>query len=306
MNYWQLHPFDVLNRLGIQVDEMKLDTVANTTSQVVRLKGSDVIKTTIRTKQDVYNDAFLAFDFSLRNSVFISNEGLSNSTKQALNSWLELLKRSLPPVWKIHSIINALLKDFELATSSEEQLLRLLDRLPPPPTKHWSDSCTKGTPGMGYTCGLWSLFHIITVGVVEWNMMLGEEQAEMVLSPLDSANTLRDFIANFFGCEVCRTNFLASYDDCAFERCNRLTENDLDYEHWIQLPVWLYDTHNGVNMRLMREAAEREGHELSHKDEINSQWPSQANCPKCWYEDGSRDEWIYKFLRVEYWYEFSS
>lgn len=258
-------------------------------------------KTTQRTKRDIYNDAFLAFDFSLRNGIFTSNDELSNSTKHALHSWLDLLKQSLPPVWKIHRIIHALLDDFEHATNSEAELLQIMDRFPPPPAKTWSDSCSKGIPGMGYTCGLWGLFHIMTVGVVEWNMMLDDEQVEMVLSPVGAANVLRDFIANFFGCEVCRSNFLASFDDCAFERCNRLTENDLDYEHWIQLPIWLHDTHNGVNMRLTREAAKREGSDLDSVYETSSQWPSQQVCPKCWYEDGSRDEWIYKFLRVEYW-----
>lgn len=304
MNYWELHPFDILNRLGIQVDEMKLGPVVSTKTQTDQLKGpGGAIKTAKRTKQDVYNDAFLAFVFSIRNGVFTSNDSLSNSTKQALHGWLDLLRRSLPPVWKIHRIIRALLDDFDLATSSEDQLLQIMDRFPPPPTKAWSDFCTKGISGMGYTCGLWDLFHIMTVGVVEWNMMLDEEQVEMVLSPVDAAKTLRDFIAHFFGCEVCRDNFLASFDDCAFDRCNRLTENNLDYEHWIQLPTWLHDTHNGVNMRLVKEAAERERKDVSHADETSSLWPSQEDCPKCWYEDGSRDEWIYKFLRVEYWYE---
>ena len=304
MNYWELHPFDLLNRLGIQVDEMNLGPVVDSMPEKSPRKGSDgAIKTTIRSKHDIYQDAHLAFDFSLRNGIFTSNDNLSNTTKEALQSWLDLLRQSLPPVWKIHRVIHALLDDFELATSNETQWLHIMDRFPAPPTKMWSDSCTKGVPGMGYTCGLWGLFHITTVGVVEWNMMLGDEQVEIALSLVHAANVLRGFIANFFGCEVCRTNFLASFDDCAFERCNRLTEDDLDYEHWIQLPLWLHDLHNGVNVRLAREAAERERSDLSHVDELSSQWPSQQDCPKCWHEDGSRDEWIYKFLRVEYWYE---
>ncbi len=304
MNYWELHPFDLLNRLGIQVEEMHLGSFVDAISPVAPGQGSEnkIQSTSRRTKQDVYNDAYLAFDFSLRNGVFTSNDPLTNRTKQALHEWLDLLRRSLPPVWKIHRIIRALLDDFERATTSEKQLLQIMDQLPPPPAKAWSEFCTKGIAGMGYTCGLWGLFHIMSVGLVEWNMMLDEDQGDMALSPIKAANVLRNFIANFFGCEVCRTNFLASFDDCAFDRCNRLTEDDLDYEYWIQFPLWLHDMHNGVNLRLAREAAEREGSTLSDIDGTRSQWPSHADCPKCWYEDGSRDEWIYKFLRVEYWY----
>lgn len=117
-----------------------------------------------------------------------------------------------------------------------------------------------------------------------------------------AADTLRDFIAHFFGCEVCKINFLSAYDACAFDRCNRLTDDYAGLPAWQQLPLWLYETHNAVNVRLMREQADRDNKVPSHHDEVAKKWPARIECPKCWLDDDSWDEdAIYKFLRIEYW-----
>jgi hypothetical protein len=163
MYYWQLHPFSLLNTLGIQVDEMRLSEIVEENDKSVRIKRKAVDGEFERTKENVFDDAYLSFDFNLRHGILFTNsEPLSNSTKAALHDWLELLQKSLPPVWKIHKVINAVLGDFETATRDEEQLFRILDQFPAP-TQKWSKSCTKGMPGMGYTCGLWELFHIMAV-----------------------------------------------------------------------------------------------------------------------------------------------
>ena len=144
----------------------------------------------------------------------------------------------------------------------------------------------------------------MTVGVVEWNMMLGEDQLDdLSISTVHAADTLRNFIANFFGCEVCRVNFLSSYDECSLGRCDRLTEDYYGYDHWIQLPVWLYETHNAVNLRLLKEEYEREKRGVpTVSDEKNKQWPPREDCPKCWRVDDAWDEEsVYKYLRIEYW-----
>lgn len=161
---------------------------------------------------------------------------------------------------------------------------------------------------MGYTCGLWQLFHIVTVGLVEYNMMIAANDdivlKEISLSTVQSAETLRNFIESFFGCEVCRMNFLVAYDSCAHDRCSRLVESDMTPKQWIEFPVWLFETHNSVNARLLREKADRENRVATPEEEVARQWPSRRHCPKCWTDSGGWDEEVvYKYLRIEYWSE---
>jgi Erv1 / Alr family len=118
------------------------------------------------------------------------------------------------------------------------------------------------------------------------------------------AETMRNFIEHFFGCEECRRHFLQEYDGCGHERCARLSPHVHNYDQWIQLPTWLFETHNAVNARIVREKASREKRDVMDTELQASQWPSRKVCPTCWSDSGGYDdEVVYKFLRTEYWYE---
>jgi len=71
------------------------------------------------------------------------------------------LEEVLPPTWRLHSMIADIYQNMEAALESEEKLLEIVDKYPPP-RKVWSESCSRGDKLMGYTCGLWQLFHIMT------------------------------------------------------------------------------------------------------------------------------------------------
>lgn len=302
VNYWNVHPFDILNKLGLVTDQVRFEDYV---PQGAPKHHSHSIDGHRRTKQEVFDDAYLSFAFAMKNGVFMSNAALTNSTSLALWYWLDLLTTTMPPTWSIQNLLKALLTDFENITKSEAALVQIVDQYPAP-TKKWSLSCTKGDPAMGYTCGLWQLFHIMTVGVVEWNLMVGSDDTdEMMVSINDSAVRLRNFIEHFFGCEVCRINFLSAFDSCAHQRCTRLVHRAMSLEEWIQLPVWLFETHNSVNIRLLREKNEREGlPPPTHDEEIAKTWPSRRDCPACWERGGGySDMTLYKFLRMEYWPE---
>jgi len=300
-HYWDLHPFSILNDLGIELGEMKLDSLTESRAST-QLEQATATDSYFRTKQNIFDDAFLSFDFSMRNGIFTSNKPLSNTTQDALWDWLDLLSRALPPSWTIHKTVKGLLNNFDNITKSEESLVSVMDGFPHPTTKSWSDSCTKGKKGMGYTCGLWELFHIISIGIVEWNLMLDEEQDDILIPVTQAADTIHQFIVNFFGCEECRTNFDMAYASCAHDRCNRLKEDAFGLDAWYQLPLWLHETHNAVNVRLMKEKAKRERKDTTHHDEGRVVWPSHDACAECWTESGEREASLYKFLRIEYWY----
>lgn len=325
LDYWNLHPFDILNKLGVQVANMdflekepeggnvKLKIRKGLGQGLQQLAGishnknknNAIEELYKRSKKDLFSDAYLSFHFALKNGIYMTNGPLTNTTRDALHSWLTLLEKSMPPVWQIQNLIRALLKNFDSIVQSEDQLVAVADQFPPR-SKQWSRACSNGEKGAGYTCGLWELFHIMTVGVVEWNLMIYDEDSDMMLDVSEAALTLRNFVENFFGCEVCRVNFVGAYDTCAHDRCNRLHENaDTDTE-WMQLPLWLFETHNAVNIRLLKERAEREKwtQPVTRADEIKKEWPSRQECPKCWHDDGGWDEkTVYRYMRMEYWPE---
>jgi hypothetical protein len=153
------HPFELLTLLDVHnVEQMNFgdDDDSSSWTSITRKK-----KDYHRTKHQTFNDAYLSFDFSMRN-LFTTNGPLQKDSQSALKNWLELLGKTMPHVWEIQRVVNAILDDFNNATSHEEKLLEILDQFPRPASK-WSRSCTKGQPGMGYTCGLWELFHIMSV-----------------------------------------------------------------------------------------------------------------------------------------------
>jgi hypothetical protein len=260
-----------------------------------------------RSRADLVNDIHLSFDFHMRSSVFISDAPLGKDASEAMKEWLIVLTKTLPINWEIHKLLNDLLKDFNYVSKHEAYLISTLDQHPPA-TKSWSESCSRGMPDEGFTCGLWELFHAMTVGVVDYNNMVHERRR---LSTEKAAHSLRDFIENFFQCSECRANFLKAYDSCSHDRCRRLSTdvNGLAREKitaWAQLPLWLFETHNAVNVRLMKEKAEREGRVPTMDDEIEVMWPPRADCLPCWNEDKATGKLspnptvVYKWLQLEY------
>jgi hypothetical protein len=153
-----------------------------------------------------------------------------------------------------------------------------------------------------YITGLWELFHIMTVGLVEWNYFSnGDDWSYYRVS--QAAKVLRDYVEYFFGCEVCKVNFLHAFDSCEYDRCNRFVRGIGEPNDWMELPIWLFESHNGVNRRLIREKAKRDGKPTPTLEEERAvQWPSKDECPKCWHQDGRWDpDNIFKFLRITYW-----
>lgn len=212
MEGWEVHPFIVLSALGIAVDDvdlMGLEKGPEEPSTTIKTGGMEKMRSKhVRTKMELYSDAFLSFDFALRNGIFMASSTLTNSTKDALHQWLLLLRQALPPGWKIHQTIKALVNEFESVAKNETAFFEKLEPYQPE-HQEWSPACSHEDGLPGYTCGLWELFHIMTVGVVEWNYLADNEWA--TIAPETAADILRNYVQHFFRCEVCRENFLGAY-----------------------------------------------------------------------------------------------
>jgi hypothetical protein len=133
--------------------------------------------------------------------------------------------------------------------------------------------------------------------------------ASRTFSPLDAADTIREYMAHFFPCTECSKHFVGQYDQCELNRrCSRLTSiasttSDAD---WKELAKWLWEVHNDVSIRLVNEKheAKRWRRQISapKSDQIKAIWPAITDCFNCVNEDGSFNEnMIFMHLEQTYW-----
>lgn len=282
----------------------KLEETRGEEKTLTKESDARVVPFQINDVHYAWTDAALSFEFALRNSIYVENGPLNATKSRALREWLTLLSTTLPPqMTRTNEIIDTLLKNLDIATGGQSGLNDLVTLRVGPTEPTWSwRTCTYGDGAVGYTCGLWQLFHIMSIGVVEYNQHTNTPMPTRYV-----ADTLREYIDHFFQCEVCRLNFLWMYNTCAFDGCNRLSDKpSLSNKEWRELPLWLWETHNDVNVRLMSERLER--NEVQEPDQWESQqarWPSLYLCPNCWRDEAGTKSWdeveVYKYLRNSYW-----
>ncbi|GAB4840372.1 Sulfhydryl oxidase 1 [Ancistrocladus abbreviatus] len=107
----------------------------------------------------------------------------------------------------------------------------------------------------GFSCGLWVLFHAISVRI---------EDAESHMA----FTTICDFIHNFFVCEECRQHFH-----------NMCTSVATPFNTTRDFALWLWSAHNKVNERLMKEEASLGAGDPKFPKII---WPPKSLCPSCY------------------------
>jgi thiol oxidase len=268
-----------------------------------------------RTSQEIESDAHRSLDMTLRTSVFQApDEPLGEGAREALLDFLLVLDKVLPPTWTaLHGLVHELSSNFLFASKSEDYLVSFLDRSPPQ-APSWSPYCSHGSPTAGYSCGLWTLFHAVTVGAVEFNSMslhrnrIGTERV---------ARFVRNVVHEFFSCAECKAHFVSSFDKCDFDRCRVLAMdvgNVTTQREWQHLPLWLFKVHNSVNLR--RAAEIKSGKRRLSREERKFQpepelWPRRVDCPPCWLSGSAgatgqdahhrwNDDVVYQYLKLEY------
>jgi len=259
-----------------------------------------------RSKQEIFRDAHLSLEFLIGDGAFMSLRSMDSPSKKrplktALKNFLEILSKTVPLSCSMKPLLRDLLQEYDKILTGEEA--ELLDVMKPHKLDiDWSQACTQHESG--FTCGLWTLFHISSVGLVKWNQ-LNANNSDLILSSKKVADTLRDVIDYFFQCEVCSDHFLFEYDSCSYDRCNRFrfeTERGSKMEEWREYPLWLYETHNGVNARLREERIEAKEDEDATPSEVL--WPPENRCKSCWK---STERWneteVYRWLCSQYWIE---
>ena len=210
-HHTQIQPFTVLEALGINFektgaesedgsssdDDWDIDTIleehaakanldhfsvwqrlwAAVAGRDLSLESSEQSRGTItkpyhrRTRDNLQADIHLSFDYAMRNEIYTRSGELSKEQQRVLLSFFELLQVTLPQSWAMTKLLQELIDNFVYIVRSEEYLLAVLDEYPAT-AESWSLSCSHGVADEGYTCGLWELFHAMSVGYVVWNKKL--------------------------------------------------------------------------------------------------------------------------------------
>lgn len=265
-------------------------------------------------EEELILDVSLSLTVALQTGLSMGIEDLR--ARKALRDWLDLLSVSLPPEWGIHRMIDELRNKFMFAVKSKENFLTIVKKHPRP-RQGWSRSCQKRRTATGFSCGFWKLLHTVTVGVAEQRGGKNLVDSKMmrpgtrVFSPADAADTIRNYIEQFFTCRPCRENFIKNYDDCENNRrCDRLTDNadGATIADWKELPLWLWEVHNEVSVRIVTESAEKNfgphgvKKKVSVKDELKVIVPNVETCILCFNSDGTWNEGeVFTFLEKSYW-----
>ncbi|KAL4124780.1 hypothetical protein PRIC2_008374 [Phytophthora ramorum] len=105
-----------------------------------------------------------------------------------------------------------------------------------------------------FTCGLWTLFHSITVSDVK--ALTTQEQWR----PSEIMSAIRLVVKHFFGCEECKQHFMKANPESLIRK---LALRDDDGPHAVAF--WMWTMHNTVNKVLSK-----------------SIWPTKMSCPNCY------------------------
>ncbi|WOK93034.1 sulfhydryl oxidase 2-like isoform X2 [Canna indica] len=249
--------------------------------------ASDSEQQIARAIYDVEEATALAFD------IIIQHKMIKPSNQAPLIKFLQLLVAHHPSKRCRRGIADLLVNFDDLwpsgplpVSSAESSILQeeeILKSYPicgkDVPRHYWIFCRGSKNDTRGVSCGLWILFHSLSVRVRD-----GESQLLFM--------AICDFVQNFFVCDDCRRHF--------YEMSSRIS---LPFNTSRDLSIWLWRAHNQVNERLMKEEKD-----LGTGDPIFPKvtWPPKQLCPSCYVSssrkssgnkqiDWNQDE-VYKFL----------
>uniref|UniRef100_A0A914H3W3 Sulfhydryl oxidase n=1 Tax=Globodera rostochiensis TaxID=31243 RepID=A0A914H3W3_GLORO len=129
---------------------------------------------------------------------------------------------------------------------------------PFPVTAEWEHCKGSRTIFRGFTCGLWTAFHAMTV-----QAYLGKEQ-----NPLKTLKAIQGWVANFFSCSGCRRHFMEmTTKTFPMEASNVKKPEDV--------VLYLWKAHNIVNKRLYDDK------QTEDPQFPKEQFPPTYLCPEC-------------------------
>ncbi|KAL4095449.1 hypothetical protein PRIC1_008823 [Phytophthora ramorum] len=210
-------------------------------------------------------DAGIAAVSTFQNGFFMGSNVLEGERYEAALMWVEALVAAFPleKNREVLAVLAELMKtsnhwnhaDWKILMSKWKEVAREktfpVNLFASSEDKRWAYCKT-------YTCGLWTLFHSITVSDVKKTSTVEPWKPSRVMV------AIRLYVKNFFGCEECREHFMLSNPESIIDE---LAVSDSKGPHAVVM--WIWKMHNTVNKVLKKE-----------------QWPSNRECPICYVENG--------------------
>ena len=258
----------------------------------------------------VFHDATASFLETLTSSLYgIALGGtLPRDTSKALSEFIDLIRWAYPPESKLHNLAEDIMLDFDNLIKSEVALRTMISRhVDMENDTKWCSRCSGADAVGGYECGLWSLLHILSIGVAERHTsVVGADER---VSVMYAGQVMRTFIDKFYArCSSCRNVWIGLYDDSI----STAPEGDGDIDDWRHLAIWIWEIHNEITVRRDQSAGKGyKGLELRMAPSI-SLWPTKTECPKCWQSlnddtgvamnmDSYDSNEVYEQLKKIYW-----
>lgn len=236
-------------------------------SAFIKDKERQALKERIKKMGDVVFQVDLetVLRYSLKHEVGSVKE-LSGEKLKALQDYLSILVKYFPFGKYGHAFLN----DLKSAVSNTESLKgeiianmvvdaekeeRQVFSSPP----QWLGCISSAPNKRRYPCGLWKMFHYLTVNAADHNRDLKNSNPREVL------DAMHGYIKNFFGCSECSQHFQ--------QMASRRELNKVD--SWDNSILWLWKAHNEVNRRLAGDPTE-------DPEFPKQQFPIQERCTRCY------------------------
>ncbi|XP_044264214.1 sulfhydryl oxidase 1 [Tribolium madens] len=242
-----------------------LDVEVPDMSSLIQERAKQALKERIKSMGDVVfqMDLETALRYSLKHEI-ATTKLIEGEKLQVLRSYLNILRKYFPFGRGGQLFLTELAMKASADSVPGSELAEVITRAEGETSYVFSSpqqwlACRGSSPAFrGYPCGLWKLFHFLTVNSAEQNV--NNRRAD----PLEVLNVMHGYVKNFFGCHDCSQHF----QEMALRR-EMHNVSSLDSS-----VMWLWMAHNEVNKRLA-------GDQTEDPEFPKVQFPSKERCPTC-------------------------
>ncbi|KAK3586727.1 hypothetical protein CHS0354_017525 [Potamilus streckersoni] len=208
-------------------------------------------------------DLVSTLHYSFRQEIAI-HKSVSGPALEELKKFIRVLAKYFPGrehvrnfLWRVSTWLNSLVLEvsgegwLEKIDSFQTEDTFLPDKI------QWMTCRGSETRYRGYPCGLWTLFHTLTVS------FFGTTRGSPNTDPLEVLDAFQGYMKFFFGCQECSKNFLKMAANKG-----SVVKSSAD------AILWLWRAHNQANKRLHGDVSEDPSHP-------KIQFPSQSMCHTC-------------------------
>ncbi|EEZ99710.2 sulfhydryl oxidase 2 [Tribolium castaneum] len=261
--------------LDVQVPDM---------SSLIQERAKQALKERIKSMGDVVfqMDLETALRYSLKHEI-ATTKTIEGEKLQVLRAYLTILRKYFPFGHGGQLFLTELAMKASGESVQGSELAEVISRAEAENSYVFSSpqqwlACRGSSPAFrGYPCGLWKLFHFLTVNSAEHNV--NNRRAD----PLEVLSVMHGYVKNFFGCQDCSRHF----QEMALKREMR-NVSSLDSS-----VMWLWMAHNEVNKRLA-------GDQTEDPEYPKVQFPSKERCPTCRVNDNWELLEVLKYIKHMY------